>query len=205
MNRILSIVAGCAILAGFGGCGTYVPEGQLVVSVKNSRHEFERADLRATNNELAQGAVIPMKWYDTNTFLTSGSLQPGTYAFRARNYAGAAMSRDIRITAEEDLYEIDAGADASAAAAATEGPVVKGKLQGGGAGKGAATVAVLFIGKEVVMQTVQVDAGGGFSAKAPAKGSWKIEVHLLGDKPLSYVHPVTNVAGPLDLGVVALK
>ncbi len=203
--RSCAVAASAAAMLALGACGTYVPEGAMVVSVKNSRHEFDRADLRPANNELLRNQVIIMKWYDTNTFLTSSTVQSGSYTFRARNYDGTAISRQIQVVPDQDLYEIDMSADNAAAAAAAEGPAVKGRLQLIGGVKMPPTVTVLFIGNQVAMQTAEVKRDGTFSATAPAKGSWKIEVHQLGDKPRSYVHPVTSVNGPIDLGAIALK
>src|SRR5690606_20199856 len=104
---ILRTAAATVAIAVLGACGTYVPEDSMVVSVKNSKIEFERGELIPARNELGDNRVIRMKWYDTNTFLTSGSLTPGVYSFRARNYEGGAFQQDIRIEPGKDLYELD--------------------------------------------------------------------------------------------------
>jgi len=202
-RTVAAIMLSMALLA---GCGTYVPDGATVVSVKNSRREFDRADLRPPQNELKQTGAIPMKWYDTNTFLTTATLAPGTYSFRARNFDGGGIVEDIVVTADKNLYEIDGGVDRAGATEqkAAAGPVIKGRV--------ATTlrqkhreVTVLFIGPQVVMRTVPLAADGSFSVEAPQAGPWRIEAHILGSTPLSYVKPVTNVSEPLDLGTITLQ
>jgi len=189
------------------GCGTYVPDGATVVSVKNSQREFDRADLRPPANELKQSSPIPMKWYDTNTFMTTATLAPGTYSFRARNFDGGGIVEDIVVTADKNLYEIDAGIDRTGAKdqkAASAGPVVKGRVTTTLPQKHR-QVTILFIGSQVVMRTVPLVADGSFSVEAPQAGRWRIEAHILGATPLSYVKPVTDVRAPLDLGTITLQ
>lgn len=189
-----------ALLLTLAGCGTYVPEGATVVKVINSKYEFDRADIIQTKNELAQTRSVHMKWYDTNTFLTTATFNKGIYSFRARNYDGAAMSRDIAMDLETDYYEIDAGIQRDTKAS-LEGPEVKGRLAGVQSG----SVAVLFIGNQIVMKTADIEQNGAFSVNAPSKGNWKIEVHRLGDTPQSYTRQTMNITGAVDLGNIPLK
>ncbi len=208
--RPVAVAVSAVMALVLSGCGTYVPEGSTVVAVKNSKREYERADLRPPQNELGNRRQIRMKWYDTNTFITSGTLEPGIYSFTARNFDGGAIQRNIRIEPDKDLYEIDeaalqagdAGEDSSTV---TEGPPVKGKILSYTAANRRSKVAVLFIGNDIIMETVQPGPDGTFSVTAPHKGQWKIEVHMLGPQPTSYAHPVTNITGAVDLGAIALK
>jgi len=188
------------------GCGVYVPKGATVIVVKNTKLEFDHATLRATGNELVKQGTIRMSWYDTNTFLTTATLTPGTYKFLARNYEGAGLSRDIIIQPDKNLYEIQAdvaaGPAESGALAATEGPPVSGNLVGLHSGK----VAVLFISADVIMKTSMVKQDGSFSVESPRGGPWKIEVHLLGRQPKSWSSPQMMATDkPQNLGQVLLK
>ncbi len=190
------------------GCGTYVPDGATVISVKNSKQEFERGELRPPQNELREMSIIKMRWYDDNTFLTTATLEPGVYSFLARNYEGAAIQRDIAIVKDKDYYEITAersvaekGAEATPEVA---GPQIKGRILSAQAGR-ISSVSVLFVGTDVVLRTAQVARDGSFTVESPRPGNWKIEIHRLGPNPVSYVHPVTNVTRPVDLGQITLR
>lgn len=188
------------------GCGTYVPKGATVIAVKNTKLEFDHATLRPTGNELVKQGTIRMSWYDTNTFLTSATLTPGTYQFLARNYEGAGLSREIVIQPDKNLYEIQAdiaaGQAESGAVAPAEGPPVTGKLVGIHSGK----VAVLFISADVIMKTSMVKQDGSFSVESPRGGPWKVEVHLLGRQPKSWTSAeMVATDKPHNLGQVLLK
>lgn len=189
------------------GCGTYVPDGATVISVKDSPIEFERAEIQPAQNELGPRGSVKMKWYDTNTFLTTATLSPGLYSFRARNFDGGGFQEDIRVEAGKDLYELDGARKkvTETDRAAQEGPAVAGKVQGYVQGNRAASVSVLFIGNEIVMRTTSVKPDGSFSVDAPYKGRWRVEVHMLGQTPRSYVHRVADISQPTNLGNVVLK
>lgn len=197
----LPILGATVLLA---GCGPYVPDGSTVVKVNNANYEFDRADL-FEDNELGGRKVYRMKWYDTNTFTTTATLDAKQYEFRARSYDGAAMSRMIQVVEGQNLYEIDASQKGKDRAEAEQGPVVSGRVTGIVQGSRLPSVSVLFIGNQVVMRSTEVKRDGSFEVAAPGRGPWKIQVHLLGPQPRSYMHPLVNVQGALDLGTITLS
>lgn len=203
--RIPAIWLGLAAL--LNGCGTYVPDGATVIALKNSKRDFERGELRPPENELQSQAVIKMRWYDDNTFLTTATLRPGVYSFMARNFDGSAVQRDVAIEEGKDYYEVSADVASSDEAEKTPemaGPEVRGRILSSQAARISA-ISVLFIGNEIVLKTARVERDGSFKVDAPQTGNWKIEVHRLGASPVSYVHPVTNISKPLDLGAITLR
>lgn len=212
-NRLVAIsqwrimAAGAALAALLSGCGTYVPEGATVIALKNSKRDFERGELRPPENELQSQAIIKMRWYDDNTFLTTATLRPGVYSFMARNYDGSAVQRDVLIEEGKDYYEVSADiapGNEEEKTPEVAGPEVKGRILSSQASRISA-VSVLFIGNEIVLKSARVERDGSFKVDAPRTGNWKIEVHLLGQNPVSYVHPVTNVIKPVDLGAITLR
>lgn len=203
-RRGIAIVAGLALLT---GCGTYVPEGATVIAVKGSNQEFDRGEIRATSSDFDKMGTIRMRWYDTNTFLTTATLSPGVYSFRARNYAGGGISREITITPDKHLYEIKTGGNHADkdVAPVKEGAPVRAQVGLPPGTSRPARISVLFIGKEIILRTTPLQNNNAIEVKAPYAGPWRIQLHVPGAVPLSYVHQTTNVQGPLDLGTVVLK
>jgi len=194
-------------------CGTYVPEGSTVVEVKNARQEYDRADLLPVGNDLRKGGGVRMKWYNTNTYITTATLSPGQYSFRARSYDGGGIERPIQVTADKHLYVVDARSNAKAGAGQSagndngeNGPAVSGIIAR--AGTGAAfprTVSVLFIQQEIILRTAQVDAQGRFTVQAPANGQFTIQVIKPGSVPALSIHRNVSINGPVNLGTVHLQ
>lgn len=197
----------CAMLT-LAGCGTYVPDGATVISVKNvpQEQEYDRAILRPENQLQGGGLGIRMKWYDTNTYMTTATLSPGIYKFQATRYNGGGISRNIRVTADKDFYEVDASRKDDEAGDDTEnedamgGPELRGRVN-----SPAVQVSVLFIGSSISMKEADVQKDGSFSTTFPGSGTWRVEIHKTGNPPQSYVHGVMNVTGPVDLGVITLQ
>jgi hypothetical protein len=190
-------------------CGTYVPDGATVVKVNNSRIEFDRAELRP-KNELQKGDMVRMKWYEENTYITTATLDPGVYSFRARSYNGGGLARDITIKPDVHLYEINAGTGAAGAGDDADqdsaaGPVLKGKLALGPGQRRPASVSVLFIGTSIELRTATLAADGSFQTNFPQKGNWRIEVHVPGTQPLSYIHKPVNAQADINLGPITLQ
>jgi hypothetical protein len=193
-------------------CGTYVPEGATVIKVTNSRIEFDRAELRPLD-ELRRRDLVRLKWYDENTYITTATLAPGGYTFTARSYTGGGLMREITISPDVDLYEVNAGSGGEGGSGSEDGsdsegggPVVRGKLALSPGQRRPPSVSVLFIGPTIELRSASVAADGGFEVKAPRSGMWRIEVHVPGNPPLSYVHSLTSLqATPVDLGAVTLR
>lgn len=203
-RRHARALAAALAVAGLAGCGTYVPDGATVISVKNSKSEFDRADIRAEGNELLKRTPVNMKWYDTNTFITTATFSPGSYSFRARNYDGAGLVRKVQIVADKDYYEIEAKSVAEGdgdSAAATEGPVVSGQV----AGLQGKDISVLFIGRDVILRSVRTEANGRFRVNAPDTGNWKVEVHQLGQPARSWTGAARVMNQPWDAGTIQLR
>lgn len=207
---IALLAAGAALT----GCGPYIPDGATAIVVKNARSEYERADLRVPP-EIASGSpLIPMRWYDTNSFLTTATLTPGEYSFRARNFDGQGVSHPIKIVAGENYYELDVAKpdtdnkENPASSADVAPPVVSGKIADTIAFRlpRNANLTAVFIGKEVTLRTARIHSGGAFTVDAPSEGKWRIEIVLAGETPLTYTHPLTTVSkAGLDLGTITLN
>lgn len=185
-------------------CGVYVPEGATVVVIKNSKQEFDRAELRP-RNELNSGEVYRMRWYDDNTFMTTAPLAPGTYNFAGRSYMGGGMDREIEVVAGKNLYEVDGGSRAVTEQAAKQGAALSGKINFAPGQPRSASVSVLFIGPTIEMRSATVSPDGAFQTNFPHNNTWRVEIHIPGNPPRSYVHPLVKVQGPVNLGTIQLK
>lgn len=202
-NRyILLCISAVTLLS---ACGVYVPKGSTVVEIENVNREFDRAELRPVD-ELRSGELIRMKWYSTNTYITSATLQPGTYSFRARRYQGGGLERQIEVVSGKNLYTVDGGSGESANnQAETGGPAISGKITLSAGQRLPSTVSILFIGEQIEMRSAPVAQDGSFSSNAPRRGMWRVEVHALGNPPHSYVKEKHNIQGPLNLGNITLQ
>lgn len=204
MNRARFAGLMAAAMMLLAACGVYVPEGATVVVVKNSKQEFDRAELRP-RNELNRGEIYRMRWYDDNTFMTTVSLAPGIYNFAARSYLGGGLDRQIEVVPGKNLYEVEAGSRTDADSSVSQGAPLSGKITFAPGQPRSASVSILFIGPSIEMRSAAINPDGTFQSNFPHNNTWRVELHIPGTPPRSYVHPLVKVQGPVDLGTVQLK
>lgn len=187
-------------------CGVYVPEGATVVEIENVNREFDRAEMRPLN-ALRADEFVQLKWYDTNVYMTTGTLTPGTWRFVARRFDGGGMQRDIEIVAGKNRYVVDGGnrAESQENEEPSSGPPLTGRLVSTPARHLPVSVSILFIGERIEMREAVIQRDGTFSSNFPRDGIWRVEIHSTGNPPYSYVRERQQVQGGLDLGDISLR
>ncbi len=191
---IATAVAACALLA---GCDLQ-PRGTTVFKIEG-KQLFERATLAPPSG--AEGrAPLKLSWVDDNTFSTKLVLEPGRYLFSARSSAGMYYGREITVAAATKRYVLPPGN--TGATTVAEGPTIKAEVTAEGSRP--TDLVVLFIGSDFTVRRVSVKENR-FSANAPAAGTYRVEVHALGDPARSYVREGLKIDGPVDLGLISLR
>ncbi len=203
-SLFFAILAAIALL--LTACGVYVPEGATVVEIENVNREFDRAEMRPLN-ALRADETVQLKWYDTNVYMTTGTLSPGTWRFVARRYDGGGLQRDIEIVAGQNRYVVDGGNHprTESEEQQSSGPTLKGRLVSIPARHLPASVSVLFIGERIEMREAIIQRDGTFTSNFPRNGVWRVEVHATGNPPYSYIRERQQVQGSLDLGDISLR
>ncbi len=191
---IPTAVAACSLLA---GCDLQ-PRGTTVFKIEG-KQLFERATLAPPASAEARPA-LKLSWVDDNTFATKLVLDPGRYLFSARSSTGMYYGREITVDAGTKRYVLPAGN--TGATTVAEGPPIKAEVTA--AGPAPTDLVVLFIGSDFTVRRVTV-AENRFTAKAPAAGTYRVEVHALGEPARSYVREGLKIAGPVDLGLITLR
>lgn len=201
---VFAILAATAFL--LTACGVYIPEGATVVEIENVNREFDRAEMRPVN-ALRADETVQLKWYDTNVYMTTGTLKPGTWRFVARRFDGGGMQRDIEIVAGKNRYVVDGGTQARTESdeQPSAGPSLTGRLVSTPARHLPASVSILFVGDRIEMREAVVQRDGTFTSSFPRNGIWRVEVHATGTPPYSYVRERQQVQGSLDLGDISLR
>lgn len=166
------------------------------------KKEFERAEL-APPESAEKRRNIRLKFVDTNLFQTTATLAPGHYTIITRLSSGVQRSFPVQIEQGKDYYELSLP-DASTAPPVTGPKVSAGIYLSENTAVMPDEVAVLFIGRDLIIRRVPV-AGGRFETNAPGNGTYRVEVHALGAKVRSWTMNSVEVNGAKDLGLITLE
>lgn len=187
-------------LALLTGCDMQ-PEGTLIFEIPSKSPEYDKAQI-AWPESLERRPPVKLRWLDTNTFLTTATLSPGRYLFSARSSDGLYYGREVIVTEEKKRYTLPVESEGATTVAA--GPPLTGTIVET-RDKMPKEIAVLFIGHDLTIRRVAVEESGRFEAEAPAQGTFRVEIHALGDPPRSWVRDKVAVNGPTQLDVVSLR
>jgi hypothetical protein len=179
----------------------YVPKGAILFKVADKR-EYDRAEIAYAPSAGETRLPLRLKWIDTNSWVTTASLAPGTYILTARTYEGAYYAHEVEIKTGQNRYDLPATTQNNVAFQA--GPKVNGTLLMTEANKAVRELVIVFIGPDVTVRRVH-PVNGQFSADAPAKGKFNLEIHAPGEQPRSFMKSQVDLTKDADLGQIDLR
>lgn len=177
----------------------FQPKGSTLFIIQG-KTEYDRATLAFPESD-EQRQPLKLRWVDTNTYITTATLTPGKYLFSARTSDGLHYGQEVEITAGQNRYTLPE--KSSGATRVSQGPPVLATVTVA-RGERPTQIAVLFIGSDLTVRRVTSPPDGKISVNAPSPGTWRVEVHGLGQPPRSFVRDGLRIAGPVDLGRITL-
>ncbi len=179
------------------GC-EYRPKNATIIRIGGKR-VIDSATLTPPATE-EQRKPLRLKIMDENTFQTNTPLAPGTYRLRLRASDGLYLARDLAIEREKwfyDLPEIPAESHEQAVGPAlSAGIFPEGEMPG--------EVVVLFIADDVIIRRAAVNAGR-FSVRAPAAGTYRVEIIAPGQKPRVWIRDGLKLGADTDVGLINIR
>ncbi|MGI8905424.1 MAG: hypothetical protein ACR2IE_02910 [Candidatus Sumerlaeaceae bacterium] len=179
----------------------FTPKGSIVFHVPGEK-EYDKAQLAYPPSEGERRQPLKLRFFDTNTWLTTATLAPGNYMFSARTGEGAFYSHEVHVTGNQTRYELPA--TSKAGSRITLGPKVSGTLSIPAGVTIPPEVVVIFIGHDVTVRRVPLHQNK-FAIEAPQRGRYRVEVHLPGEKPLSFASRLLDINTDLDLEKIPLQ
>jgi hypothetical protein len=182
------------------GCD-YVPKGSTLFHVEGDR-EYEKAQIAFPPSEGEKRLPLKLRWVDTNAWLTTATFAPGKYMFSARTGEGGYYSREVMIDGKKNRYDLPAAAQTLAGF--TVGPKISGQVSLPDQKKLPTQLVIIFVGNDVTVRRVNLQSDR-FTAEAPVRGRYKVEIHATGEPPRSFITKVLDIKADMDLGKVELQ
>lgn len=200
MVSLMKLPAVLLPLLFLAGCN-WTPKDAYVFEI-DSTHEYDRAELQFPQNYGEGRPPLRLKWVDTNTFMTTATLESQRYYLTGRTNLGGYFSGGVNVSPEVRRYKVaDRGPSEGQKAV---GPTISGELIAPPGQQPPRDVVVVLTGLDVTVRRVQVE-NGRWEVEAPAAGNYRISLQVPGDKPQSVHYPTTNIAGNTVLPAGELK
>jgi hypothetical protein len=191
---VFALFAAC-----FCGC-RYRPKDTTIFKIQGKK-EYDHARLLQPESAEFRPA-IKLRFMDTNTFSTTGTLSPGNYILNVRASDGFNFNQHIVLKRDEWYYKVPEF-HPNVTGEQQLGPKVSGKLYFI-EGTMPQQVFVVFIAGDIIIRRVPVN-NGQFSAEAPSKGHFRVEVHAPGQKVRSWAAENLDISHDINLGLITIR
>jgi len=205
--RLSTLLLGASLLV-LQGC-EFIPKGATLYKIQGKK-EYDQAFIHFPVTEGIQKPMIKLRWIDTNGWVTTATLEAGSYRFSARTIDGGAYySREFSAVPGQRKYEFPEQTNQqnleSASSDTGRGPVITGEVSLADQTGFPRRIAIVFFGSDVTVTRTNLTSSR-FEIHAPVPGKFRISLYSIGAGPQAiWTSEILDIKAKTDLGKLVLK